>query len=52
MKRPYRYRARGTPSIRSKPEAPTFTLCVDEAFPGLNQEDRGQPLFNPAAAVA
>ena len=24
----------------------TFTLCVDEAFPGLNTEGRGQALFN------
>jgi hypothetical protein len=24
----------------------TFTLCVDEAFPGLNREGRGQALFN------
>ena len=24
----------------------TFTLCVDEAFPGFNREGRGQRLFN------
>jgi len=23
----------------------TFTLCVDEAFPGVNYQSRGQPLF-------
>ena len=25
----------------------TFTLCVDEAFPGLNHQGRGQALFTP-----
>lgn len=25
----------------------TFTLCVDEAFPGLNYQGRGQALFTP-----
>jgi hypothetical protein len=25
----------------------TFTLCVDEAFQGLNFQNRGQPLFTP-----
>jgi hypothetical protein len=25
----------------------TLTLCVDEAFPGLNQLGRGRPLFTP-----
>lgn len=29
----------------SRDEGKTFTLCIDEAFPGINQEGRGQPLF-------
>jgi len=29
----------------SADEGKTFALCVDEQFPGLNQEDRGQRLF-------
>lgn len=27
-------------------EGKTFTLCIDESFPGLNAEGRGQRLFN------
>jgi hypothetical protein len=30
----------------SADEGKTFALCVDEKFPGLNQEGRGQKLFN------
>jgi len=29
----------------SSPDGKTFTLCIDEAFPGFNQEGRGQRLF-------
>ena len=29
----------------SSPDGKTFTLCIDEAFPGFNQEARGQRLF-------
>jgi hypothetical protein len=29
----------------SRDEGKTFTLCIDEGFPGFNQEDRGQRLF-------
>lgn len=29
----------------SRDEGKTFTLCIDEGFPGFNQEGRGQPLF-------
>jgi hypothetical protein len=32
-------------SVREEPK--TFTLCVDEAFPGLNYLGRGQALFTP-----
>jgi len=30
----------------SSEDGRTFTLCIDEAFRGFNQEGRGQPLFN------
>ena len=30
----------------SSQDGKTFTLCVDEAFPGFNQEGRGQRLFD------
>jgi hypothetical protein len=30
----------------SRDEGKTFTLCIDEGFPGFNQEGRGQPLFD------
>lgn len=30
----------------SDEEASTFTLCVDNGFQGLNEEDRGERLFN------
>ncbi|MCG4454284.1 SapC family protein [Pseudomonas sp. MMS21-TM103] len=30
----------------SSADEKTFTLCIDEKFPGLNSEGRGQPLFN------
>ena len=29
----------------SSQDGKTFTLCIDEAFPGFNREGRGQPLF-------
>jgi hypothetical protein len=29
----------------SSEDQQTFTLCIDEKFPGLNSEGRGQPLF-------
>jgi hypothetical protein len=29
----------------SRDEEKTFTLCIDEAFPGFNQSGRGEPLF-------
>jgi hypothetical protein len=29
----------------SSQDGKTFTLCIDEAFPGFNRERRGQPLF-------
>ena len=29
----------------SRDEGKTFTLCIDEGFPGFNQDDRGQRLF-------
>ncbi|NML47387.1 SapC family protein [Ramlibacter sp. G-1-2-2] len=29
----------------SSNDGKTFTLCVDESFPGFNREGRGQPLF-------
>ena len=29
----------------SRDEGKTFTLCIDEGFPGFNQNDRGQRLF-------
>jgi hypothetical protein len=29
----------------SRDEGKTFTLCIDEGFPGFNQEGRGQRLF-------
>lgn len=29
----------------SSEDGKTFTLCVDEAFPGVNYQGRGQPLF-------
>ena len=35
------------PFVFSKSEdGETFTLCVDEAFPGVNFQGRGRPLFN------
>jgi SapC len=30
----------------SRDDGKTFTLCIDEGFPGFNQEGRGQRLFN------
>lgn len=30
----------------SSPDGKTFTLCVDESYPRLNQEGRGERLFN------
>ena len=30
----------------SSPDGKTFTLCIDEAFPGCNQEGRGARLFD------
>ena len=30
----------------SSQDGKTFTLCIDEAFPGFNQEGRGQRLFD------
>jgi hypothetical protein len=40
----------------SAPDGKTFTLCIDEAFPGFNREGRGQRLFGedrkPSAYVA
>jgi hypothetical protein len=30
----------------STDEGKTFTLCIDESFPGFNQEKRGQPLYD------
>ena len=40
----------------SSQDGQTFTLCIDEAFPGFNQEGRGEPLFGddnkPSAYVA
>lgn len=30
----------------SSPDGRTFTLCVDESYPRLNQEGRGERLFN------
>lgn len=30
----------------SRDEGKTFTLCIDEGFPGFNQEGRGQRLFD------
>jgi hypothetical protein len=40
----------------SSQDGKTFTLCIDEAFPGLNREGRGQPLFGednkPSAYVS
>lgn len=30
----------------SSPDGKTFTLCIDEAFPGFNQEGRGARLFD------
>jgi hypothetical protein len=36
------------PFVFSLGQSPTtFTLCVDEAFPGLNYQGRGQALFTP-----
>jgi hypothetical protein len=36
------------PFVFSLGQSPTtFTLCVDEAFPGLNYQGRGRPLFTP-----
>lgn len=32
----------------SRDEGKTFTLCLDESYPGLNEEGRGQPLYDPA----
>ncbi|HWQ09126.1 MAG TPA: SapC family protein [Holophaga sp.] len=29
----------------SNPNSQTFTLCIDETFPGLNTQERGQALF-------
>jgi len=29
----------------STDEGKTFTLCIDESFPGFNQDGRGQPLY-------
>ena len=40
----------------SSQDGKTFTLCIDEAFPGFNQEGRGQRLFDeekkPSAYVS
>jgi hypothetical protein len=40
----------------SSPDGKTFTLCIDESFPGFNREGRGQRLFGedkkPSAYVA
>ena len=40
----------------SSQDGKTFTLCIDEAFPGFNREGRGQPLFGedkkPSAYVS
>ena len=40
----------------TSPDGKTFTLCIDEAFPGFNQEGRGARLFDaerkPSAYVA
>lgn len=30
----------------SSDQGKSFTLCIDEAFPGFNRAGRGQPLFN------
>jgi hypothetical protein len=30
----------------STDEQETFTLCIDEGFPGVNQDDKGRRLFN------
>lgn len=30
----------------ASPDAKTFTLCIDEAFPGFNRDGRGQRLFD------
>lgn len=30
----------------SNDEGTTFTLCIDESFPGFNREKRGQPLYD------
>lgn len=39
--------ARRYPFIFSaSPDGATFTLCIDEAFPGFNQEGRGAALFD------
>jgi hypothetical protein len=39
----------------SSDDGKTFTLCLDESFPGFNREGRGQPLFgedgNPSPYV-
>lgn len=32
----------------TSPDGKTFTLCIDEAFPGFNQEGRGARLFDDA----
>ena len=40
----------------SSQDGKTFTLCIDEAFPGFNRDGRGQPLFGedkkPSAYVS
>jgi hypothetical protein len=39
------------PFVFSAPDdGKTFTLCVDEAFQGLNFQGRGQALFTPKAS--
>lgn len=39
--------ARRYPFVFSSPDqGKTFALCVDESFPGLNTEDRGQRIFD------
>lgn len=33
----------------SRDEGKSFTLCIDESYPGFNQQDRGQPLYDQAS---